>query len=145
MYPAIHILGRNISTYGLATVAGVGFAFLLLLYTPKKRGVERMDMMFFAIYALIGAFIGAKLLYGMMVHRMELSLKNGWLDRNGKVYIYFTVDEVKDKFHCANDKAMKLIRELDSEQGIGLIECVRQGLGKPNFIYVKNFVSGSQV
>ena len=81
----------------------------------------------------------------MMVDRMELSLKNGWLDRNGKVYIYFTVDEVKDKFHCANDKAMKLIRELDSEQGIGLIECVRQGLGKPNFIYVKNFVSGSQV
>ena len=89
--------------------------------------------------------IGAKLLYGMMVDRMELSLKNGWLDRNGKVYIYFTVDEVKDKFHCANDKAMKLIRELDSEQGIGLIECVRQCLGKPNFIYVKNFVSGSQV
>lgn len=66
--------------------------------------------------------IGAKLLYGMMVDRMELSQKNGWLDRNGRVYIYFTVDEVKDKFHCANDKAMKLIRELDSEQGIGLIQ-----------------------
>ncbi len=87
--------------------------------------------------------IGAKLLYGMMVDRMELSQKNGWLDRNGRVYIYFTVDEVKDKVHCANDKAMKLIRELDSEQGIGLIECIRQGLGKPNLIYVKNFVNAS--
>ena len=89
--------------------------------------------------------IGAKLLYGMMVDRMELSQKNGWLDRNGRVYIYFAVDEVKDKFHCANDKAMKLIRELDSERGIGLIECVRQGLGKPNLIYVKDFVSGTQI
>ena len=88
--------------------------------------------------------IGAKLLYGMMVDRMELSQKSGWIDKHGRAYIYFTVYEVKDKFHCANDKAMKLIRELDSDKGIGLIESVRQGLGKPNIIYVKNFVSGSQ-
>ncbi len=39
-----------------------------------------------------------------------------------RAYIYFTVDEVKDKFHCASDKAMKLIRELDSDKGIGLIQ-----------------------
>lgn len=87
----------------------------------------------------------AKLLYGMLIDRMELSLKNGWIDGNGRAYIYFTVDEVKDKFHCANDKAVKLMRELDSDRGIGLIESVRQGLGKPNIIYVKNFVGGSQV
>lgn len=85
--------------------------------------------------------IGAKLLYGMMIDRMELSQKNGWIDKQGRAYIYFTVDEVKDKFHCANDKAVKLMRELDCDKGIGLIESVRQGLGKPNIIYVKNFVS----
>ena len=51
----------------------------------------------------------------------------------------------KDRFHCANDKAVKLMRELDSDKGIGLIESVRQGLGKPNIIYVKNFVGSSQV
>jgi len=78
--------------------------------------------------------IGAKLLYGMMVDRMELSQKNGWIDRHGRAYIYFTVDEVKEKFHCTNDKAMKLIKELDNDKGIGLIESVRQGLGKPNII-----------
>ena len=59
-------------------------------------------------------------------------------------HTFITVDEVKEKFHCANDKAMKLIRELDNDKGIGLIESVRQGLGKPNIIYVKNFVNGSQ-
>ena len=88
--------------------------------------------------------IGAKLLYGMMIDRMELSQKNGWMDEHGRVYIYFTVDEVKDRFHCANDKAVKLMRELDSDNGVGLIKSVRQGLGKPNIIYVKNFVNGSQ-
>ena len=89
--------------------------------------------------------IEAKLLYGMLVDRMELSQKNGWIDERGRAYIYFTIDEVKDRFHCANDKAVKLMRELDSDKGIGLIESVRQGLGKPNIIYVKNFVGSSQV
>ena len=89
--------------------------------------------------------VEAKLLYGMMIDRMELSQKNGWIDRQGRAYIYFTVDEVKGRFHCANDKAVKLMKELDSDKGIGLIESVRQGLGKPNIIYVKNFVGGSQV
>lgn len=88
--------------------------------------------------------VGAKLLYGMMIDRMELSQRNGWIDRQGRVYIYFTVDEVKERFHCANDKAVKMMRELDSDKGIGLIESVRQGLGKPNIIYVKNFAGGSQ-
>ena len=62
--------------------------------------------------------VGAKLLYGMMIDRMELSQKNGWIDGHGRAYIYVTVDEVKDKFHCANDKAVKLIRELNSDKGI---------------------------
>lgn len=87
--------------------------------------------------------IEAKLLYGMMIDRMDLSQKKGWLDEQGRVYIFFTIDEIKDRLHCANDKAMKLMRELDSDKGIGLIKSVRQGLGKPNLIYVKNFVSGS--
>ena len=63
----------------------------------------------------------------MMIDRMELSQKNGWIDKRGRVYIYFTVDEVKDRFHCDNDKAVKLMRELDSDRGTGLIESVRQG------------------
>lgn len=88
--------------------------------------------------------IEAKLLYGMMIDRMELSQKNGWIDAQGRVYIYFTVDDVKDRLHCANDKAVRLMRELDSDKGIGLIESVRQGLGKPNLIYVRNFVSGNE-
>ena len=57
--------------------------------------------------------IGAKLLYGMMIDRMELSQKNGWIDECRRAYIYFTVNEVKSRFHCANDKVVKLMKELE--------------------------------
>ena len=83
----------------------------------------------------------AKLLYGMLIDRMELSLKNGWIDGQGRIYIYFTISEIQGRFHCAGGKAVRLLAELDSAKGIGLIESVRQGMGKPNIIYVKNFAT----
>ncbi len=83
----------------------------------------------------------AKLLYGMLIDRMELSLKNGWIDERGRKYLYFTIDEIQERFHFASGKSVKMLAELDSAKGIGLIESVRQGMGKPNIIYVKNFVS----
>ena len=67
---------------------------------------------------------------------MGLSVKNGWLDEQGRVYIIFPVQEVMDALGCADNKATKLFRELEK---FGLIERKRRGLGKPNLIYVKNF------
>ena len=83
----------------------------------------------------------AKLLYGILLDRMNLSAKNGWLDEQGRVYIIFTIEEIQAAFNCGDKKATKLLSELESK--CGLIERKRQGLGKPNLIYVKNFVSGS--
>ncbi len=82
----------------------------------------------------------AKVLYGLMLDRMSLSIKNRWLDEEDRVYIIFTVEEVMDLLGCGRQKAIKNIAELDSEKGIGLIEKKRLGLGKPNVIYVKNFM-----
>lgn len=83
----------------------------------------------------------AKLLYGILLDRMNLSARNGWLDEEGRVYIIFTIEEIKSSLGCAEKKAVKLLDEL--EKKCGLIERKRQGLGKPNLIYVKNFISGS--
>ena len=80
----------------------------------------------------------AKVLYGLLLDRMSLSCKNGWLDRAGRVYIIFTIEEVMTALGCADQKAGKLLHELESK--CRLIERKRQGLGKPNLIYVKNFV-----
>ena len=82
----------------------------------------------------------AKVLYGLMLDRMSLSIKNRWFDEEDRVYIIFTVEEIAELLNCGSQKAVKLMKELDSNQGIGLIEKKRLGLGKPNVIYVKNFM-----
>ena len=71
---------------------------------------------------------------------MNLSAKNGWLDEAGRVYIIFTIDEIKESLGCAEQKAIKLLAEL--EKKCGLVKKKRQGLGKPNLLYVKNFSTG---
>lgn len=81
----------------------------------------------------------AKVLYGILLDRMSLSLKNQWLDAQNKVYIIFTVEEIMDALNCANQKATRLMVELEKQAG--LIERKRQGLGRPNLIYVKNFAT----
>ena len=83
----------------------------------------------------------AKLLYGMLLHRMGLSIKNEWYDDDGRVYIYYPIKEICDNLNCGRDKAMKLLAELDSNKGIGLIDRIRQGQGKPARIYVKHFTT----
>lgn len=83
----------------------------------------------------------AKLLYGILLDRMNLSARNGWFDEAGRVYIIFTIEEIKESLGCAEKKAVKLLDEL--EKKAALIERKRQGLGKPNLIYVKNFISES--
>ena len=84
----------------------------------------------------------AKILYGLLLDRMSLSAKNSWLDSMGRVYIIFTVEEIMESLACGNKKAVGLLREL--EEKAGLIERRRQGLGRPNLIYVKNFAEVSE-
>jgi len=83
----------------------------------------------------------AKLLYGLL-DRMGLSAKNDWYDKMGRVFIFYTLDEIQADLNCGHDKATKLLVELDTGKGIGLIERVRQGQGKPAKIYVKRFTMG---
>ena len=84
----------------------------------------------------------AKILYGLMLDRVSLSMKNGWIDGQGRAYIYYTVEEIMDELCCSKPTGVKIVAELDGKKGIGLIEKIRQGLGKPDIIYVKDFTSG---
>lgn len=97
----------------------------------------RIPKVFFTEPLLCAISIEAKLLYGLMLDRLSLSTRNDWVDADGRVYIYYTVENVMEDLNCGNKKAVKLLNELDSEYG--LIERKRQGLGKPTKIYVKNF------
>lgn len=80
----------------------------------------------------------AKLLYSLFLDRVGISIRNGWMDEQKRVYIIFTIDEIRDCLNCGRGKAIQLLNEL--EESAGLIERRRQGLCKPNLIYVKSFV-----
>ena len=79
-----------------------------------------------------------KILYSLMLERAYLSAENGWIDEKGRVYIIFTIDDVKKYIGCSDKKAVNLMNDL--EKVYFLIERKRQGLGKPNIIYVKNLI-----
>ena len=84
----------------------------------------------------------AKLLYGLLLDRMGLSAKNGWYDDMGRVFIYYTLDEIQEDLNCGHEKAVRLLAELDTgKKGFGLIERVKQGQGRPTKIYVKRFTT----
>ena len=82
----------------------------------------------------------AKTLYGILLDRMSLSVKNEWFDKKGRVFIIFTIEDVKRTLRCADNKATRLLRELE---GFGLIERKRRGQGKPCLVYMKNFSAES--
>lgn len=87
----------------------------------------------------------AIILYSMLLKRTGISFKNNWIDKENRVFIYFTVEEIMRRRNISKPTAIKTLDELDSKKGIGLIERVRLGLGKPNIIYVKDFMSVFQV
>ena len=114
-------------------------------------GIETEQFSFYRVPRLLikdvrfkGLSSDAKLLYGLMLDRMALSMKNGWLDEENRAYIHYTVESIMEDLGCARATCTKIIAELDSKKGIGLIEKKRQGLGKPDIIYVKNFVVAEQ-
>ena len=112
-------------------------------YGPQAEqfAFYRIPKALFTASAYRGISTDAKVLYGLLLDRMSLSAWNDWLDEQGRVYIVFTVEEVMDALCCADNKATRLLRELE---GVALIERKRRGLGKPSLIYMKNFVEAPE-
>ena len=79
----------------------------------------------------------AKVLYGLMLDRMALSVRNSWMEKDGRVFIYFTLEEATAMLQCGHTKGVRLFAELEK---LGLIERRKQGQGRPAKIYVKNFI-----
>ena len=77
----------------------------------------------------------AKILYGLLLDRVSLSRKQGWIDKESRVYVFFTIENIKKALNCANSKACAVLKELEN---LGLVEKKRQGFGKPTVLYVKD-------
>ena len=77
---------------------------------------------------------GAVILYALLLDRVNLSRVNGWFDKENRVYIIYTIEEISKKMKCSGPTAIKLLQELDDETGVGLISKVRRGPGQPTII-----------
>lgn len=115
---------------------------------PYHYGEEADQYTFYRIPKILfidpifnGLSCEAKLLYGLLLDRMQLSIRNHWMDEEGRVFIYFAQDQIAEKLGCGLKKAASLLNELGDKKGIGLITRVRQGLGKPDRIYVRKCIS----
>ena len=80
----------------------------------------------------------AKLMYGLLLDRNALSQKNGWLDEQNRVYIIYTIEEMRRDLGCATEKISKVLKELET---IGLLYRKRNGRGKPNYLYVMDYMA----
>lgn len=83
---------------------------------------------------------GAKVLYGQLLDLMSLSRKNGWFDNEGRVYVKCSIKKIEEIMNCSHDKAVGLLKQLDIEEGVGLVEKVKRGQARGTLIYVKSFV-----
>ncbi len=96
----------------------------------------RIPKLLFTEEMFEGLSTEAKVLYGLLLDRISLSRENGWIDKEGRVYVFYTIRTIKGALRCANTKACGLLKELDA---FGLIERRKQGQGRPTIIYVKDF------
>ena len=85
--------------------------------------------------------MAAKVLYGVLLDRMSLSMKNEWLDEESRVYIIYQIGEIQEDLGFTKKKAMDLLAELEE---FGLLEKKRRGHGLPNILYVKSFMTDKE-
>lgn len=120
------------------------------MYFPFHYGDEADSYTFYRIpkalfenpYLEKNLTTDAKLLYAILLDRLQLSIRNNFVDENGRAYIYFTVEQIMNILHCGNKKVSHLLAELDDRKGVGLITRIRQGQGKADRIYVHKCVRG---
>ena len=73
----------------------------------------------------------AKVLYALLLDRASISRKNSYIDPDGTIRVYFTVEETQKKLHRSRQCVTRIFRELEYT---GLICRKKQGLGKPSLI-----------
>ena len=112
------------------------------LEESEQYAFYRIPKMLFLVEKYKPLSSDAKLLYGLFLDRMGLSRKNGWVDEHGRVYIIYTVESIMEALNCGNKKVIQLFAELENKAELILRK--KQGLGKPNLIYLKKFTTYPQ-
>ena len=83
----------------------------------------------------------AKQIYMFLFDRRTLSIQNKWFDEKGDVFVYYTNEQLMEKLNCSNKPIIQAKKELHD---IGLLREVRQGVNKPNRLYISGSVESTR-
>lgn len=105
----------------------------LCKFTVKSPAASYIPLPRFLLHdeELQGISNDAKILYALLLDRASISRQNGYIDPDGTIRLYFTVEQVQKKLHRSRQSATRIFRELEYS---GLIIRKKQGLGKPAVI-----------
>ncbi len=106
---------------------------------PEGEAFYQLPKCFFENSQFRALSVHAKLLYSILLDRQKLSYVNGWFDKSGEIFIYFSIDEIANTLLCGRDKSRKILLELEKAF---LITREKQGQGKATRIYVHTFKKG---
>lgn len=79
-------------------------------------------------------------MFGSWFPQHLLQCQNNWIDKHNRVYIIFPVEEIEESLDVGHEKALNILKELDEQNGIGLVKKKRRDLGLLSILYVKNFI-----
>lgn len=108
----------------------------------KQFSYYRLPKALFSNKEFSGISSDAKLLYGILLERLSLSIKNGWIDEHNHAYLYFGMKQVCNLLHCSLRKCKDLFSSLEN---IGLLKRKNNGFGKASRIYVMNFIQNKVI
>lgn len=75
-----------------------------------------------------------KIMYSLLLDRMQLSIQNGWIDYDKKCYLIYQVEDIMKDLKISSKTAVKIMKELEK---LDFLERIKQGQGKPSLIYLK--------
>lgn len=101
----------------------------------------KVPKMFFTDAKFEKLSYGAKILYGLLLDRMSLSIKNRWLDDKKRVYVVYTIESIGEDFRVSKTVAIRFLKELEE---FGLVEKKKRP-NEATMIYVKNFVLQEEI
>lgn len=83
----------------------------------------------------------AKMLYALLLDRMELSRTNHWVDADGTIFLIFKREDLADMLGICVTTVWRAIKQLKE---VGLLAEKRQGLNRPNLIYIGKIDYGTE-
>ena len=84
----------------------------------------------------------AKLLYSKLLRETRQAAKKGNIDTDGHLYIDFSLSQTCNFLNCSEATAKRVRKELRDcfGDGIGLVQFISHGQGRPDYVYVINYI-----